>query len=96
MQLPKSVSLHIISQLAKLQLIQTYPGRKGGIQLIQVPSSISLLDVIRAMEGPLSLSGFLDEDQARRLAPGCEVNRYWVGLQARIEEDLSAVSFQNC
>ncbi len=94
MEVPKSLSLQIISRLAKLELIHTYPGRNGGIQLAHAPSRISLLDVIKAMEGPLSLAGCLDNNQKCSLAPGCTVQRYWIGLQARIEEDLASINFQ--
>jgi len=94
MEVPKSLSLQIISRLAKLQLIHTYPGRNGGIQLAHAPSRISLLDVIKAMEGPLSLASCLDNNQECSLAPGCTVHRYWIGLQARIEEDLASINFQ--
>lgn len=94
MEVPKSLSLQIISRLAKLQLIQTFPGRNGGIQLAHAPSRISLLDVITGMEGPLSLSNCLEDDQDCCLAPDCIVQRYWIGLQSRIEEDLASINFQ--
>jgi len=94
MQLPESLSLQIISRLAKLHLINSYPGRNGGIQLAQPPSEISLLDVIQAMEGPLVLSDCLDESHTCSLAPTCPVQRYWIGLQSRIEGELAKVNFQ--
>jgi Rrf2 family protein len=94
MEVPKSLSLQIISRLVKPQIIHTYPGGNGGIQLAPAPSRISLLDVIKAMEGPLSLASCLDNNQECSLAPGCTVQRYWIGLQARIEEDLASINFQ--
>ena len=56
MHLPESLSLQIISRLAHLQLINTYPGRKGGIQLAHPPGEINLYQVVSGMEGPLVLS----------------------------------------
>lgn len=94
MQLPEALSLQIISRLARLHLINSYPGRNGGIQLAQPPSEISLLDVILAMEGPILLSDCLEEGHDCDLAPGCPVQRYWIELQSKIASELAAVNFQ--
>jgi Rrf2 family protein len=94
MQLPEALSLQIISHLAKLHLINSYPGRNGGIKLAHPPSEISLLEVIQAMEGPLVLSDCLEEGHHCVLAPGCPVQRYWIGLQAKIEGELATANFQ--
>ena len=94
MLLPESLSLQIISHLAHLNLINSYPGRNGGIQLAFPPAEISLYDVIYDMEGPLTLSECLVEGHHCQLAPGCPIQDYWKGLQANIEEDLKAADFQ--
>jgi Rrf2 family iron-sulfur cluster assembly transcriptional regulator len=94
MQLPESLSLQIISQLSKLHLVNSYPGRNGGIQLAHPPSKISLLNVIEAIQGPIILSECLEDGHTCGLAPGCPVQCYWIGLQNRIEADLAGVSFQ--
>ena len=94
MLLPESLSLQIISHLAQLGLINTYPGRNGGIQLASSSSEISLYDVIRGMEGPLYLSECLEEGHHCQLAPECPVQGYWKRLQAKIEEELKQTNFQ--
>lgn len=94
MQLPEALSLQIISRLARLQLINTYPGRNGGIQLAHPAAEISLLDVIQGMEGSVVLSDCLEEGHTCSLADGCPVQRYWIDLQEKIEGELAAVSFQ--
>jgi Rrf2 family protein len=94
MQLPESLSLQIIARLAKLELIKTYPGRKGGIQLAHPPAEISLLDVIEGIEGPLILSDCLEVGHSCSLAPGCPVQSYWVGLQGRLAGELASVNFE--
>ena len=93
MLLPESLSLQIISHLAHLGLINSYPGRNGGIQLANPPSEISLYDVIRGMEGPLYLSECLEEDHHCQLAPECPVQGYWKGLQHKIEGELKQANF---
>lgn len=94
MFLPESLSLQIISRLAHLNLIKSYPGRNGGIQLAHPPAEISLYDVVRGMEGPLSISDCLEETHHCQLEPDCPVQAYWKSLQGKIEEDLKQVDFQ--
>lgn len=93
MLLPESLSLQIISRLAHLGLINSYPGRNGGIQLANPPSEISLYDVIQGMEGPLYLSECLEEGHPCQLAPKCPVQGYWKGLQAKLKQELMETNF---
>lgn len=94
MFLPESLSLQIISHLAHLNLINSYPGRNGGIQLAHPASEITLYDVIRGLEGPLYLSECLEEDHQCQLEPGCPVQEYWIGLQTKIEQELKETDFE--
>lgn len=94
MFLPESLSIQIISHLAHLGLINSFPGRKGGIQLAKQPSEISLYDVVRGMEGPLILSECLEEEHQCQLAPGCPVQGYWIDLQSRVIEQMREMDFQ--
>jgi Rrf2 family protein len=95
MLLPESLSVRIISQLAHLNLIKSYPGRNGGIQLARPSAEITLYDVIRGMEGPLTLSECLEEGSHCELSPHCPVQEYWVDLRKRLTGDLKSVNFQN-
>lgn len=95
MLLPESLSLQIISHLVHLNLIRSYPGRNGGIQLAHPPGDITLYDVIRGLEGPLYLSECLEEDHPCQLAPECPVQDYWKELQNKIEKELQGTNFQH-
>ena len=95
MLLPESLSLQIISHLAHLNLIKTYPGRNGGIQLAHPAAEITLYDVVHGLEGPLYLSQCLEEGHQCQLAPGCPVQDYWKELRGKIEKELKGTNFQN-
>jgi Rrf2 family protein len=94
MYLPESLSLQIIARLAHLNLIKSYPGRSGGIQLAQPPAEITLYDVISGMEGPVSLSDCLEENHPCQLEPDCPIQSYWKGLQVKLEQELKDANFQ--
>jgi Rrf2 family protein len=51
---PRALARRIVTQLANAQLVVTTPGREGDLALARPPSEISLLDVIEAIEGPLT------------------------------------------
>jgi Rrf2 family protein len=93
MDLPEALSIQIISHLAHEKLINTYPGRNGGIQLAKSPDKITLLDIVRIMEGPVVLSECLEEGHDCVLSPNCPVQGYWVNLQSLVEEELNKKSF---
>jgi Rrf2 family protein len=94
MYLPKSLSLQIISRLAHLELINSYPGRSGGIQLAHPPAEITLYDVITGMEGSISLSACLEEDHQCQLEPDCTIQAYWKRLQGTVERELKQANIQ--
>src|SRR5215203_7078344 len=56
MLIPKALMTRIVAQLANRGLINTYPGRDGGLMLPCPASQITLKDVVEAFEGPILLS----------------------------------------
>ena len=95
MEVPESLSLQIVSRLAHLGLINTYPGRNGGIQLALDPSDLNLHQVISTYQGPLILSECLDESHFCSLAATCPVQKSWIKIQGVLEKELTGVSFQD-
>lgn len=50
----------IVSRLSKAKLLRTSPGVKGGITLARDPETITILDIIEAVEGRINLMGCLE------------------------------------
>ena len=61
--------------------------------LARPPSKISLLDVLQAMEGPVSLNGCVTEPGSCPLAEQCPVRGSWGGVNARLVADLRRQKF---
>ena len=95
MDIPESLSLQIVSRLAHLNFINTYPGRKGGIQLAVDPVELNLHQVISDYQGPLILSECLDETHECSLASTCPVQKSWIKVQSVLEKELSGINFQD-
>lgn len=82
----------IISELSRAELIETYPGPSGGIQLARSAAEITLFDFIQAMEGPLCLSDCLQQPQECPLSRDCPVRGRWGRLQRLLLQELQRTS----
>jgi Rrf2 family protein len=53
LNIPKSYLSKLFQQLVRSRLVESTRGRGGGVKLIRMGKTITLLDVIKATEGPL-------------------------------------------
>src|SRR3989475_7819363 len=58
--IPPELLAKILQRLAKCRLIVSQNGPKGGYVLTRHPSDISVGEVVRALEGPISIVSCLD------------------------------------
>lgn len=93
MQIPPSFLHRIIASLAHSQLIKTFPGREGGVQLARPSTHISLLDVYEAVEGPIQLSACFSDKTDCPLDTPCPVQKCLRQVQKTIVNELSSIHF---
>lgn len=97
MQIPPALMPRITSELAKADLLKTYPGRDGGLMLSRPAVNISLRDVVEAFEGPLLLSACLQvkgEDDCP-FQTNCPVRPKWGRVQAAMLREMAAINFED-
>lgn len=64
----------VINQLGQIGFLRTRRGRNGGLSLARSPSSITIGEVFRALEGPLPLAEcFSDADDSCPLISACRL-----------------------
>jgi len=87
---PEDFLAKILKTLADAGLVLSQRGARGGYKLAKEPREISFLDVIEAVEGPVSLNICLDSDAADhetcRVAPACTMLSVWREGQERMLE----------
>jgi Rrf2 family protein len=93
--LPPAFVRRIVARLAAAGLVTTIRGQRGGVRLGRPASRISLLDVIRAMEGGVTLSRCVDEPHTCPLAAFCPVQRAWTSATRELERHLGSVLFSD-
>jgi len=91
--LPAPYVRRVMGKLVKAGLLRTTRGMGGGVQLARPASKISLLDVVRAMEGGVALNRCVDNPRACPLAATCPVQRAWTAATRQLEGNLDAVRF---
>jgi Rrf2 family protein len=91
--IPGAFIKRIVSRLSAVGIVTTARGSKGGLVLARRPSEISLLEVVEAFEGPLSLNACVQKPGECPLSAHCPDQRTWVGATAELSKYLRAVRF---
>ena len=79
----------LIIALRRAGLVVSVRGAKGGYRLGRFPESITLLDVVEAMEGRISLVSCVQKPGLCAKAPTCPARKAWAGVNAKIRTALS-------
>ena len=91
--IPPAFIKRIVSRLSTVGIIETARGSTGGLALSRPPSHISLLEVVEAFEGPLSLNVCVQSAGGCPLTEQCPVQRSWVGATRHLAEHLEGIRF---
>ena len=89
--IPPELLAKVLQRLAKRRLIVSQNGPKGGYVLSRHPSNITVGEVIRALEGPISIVSCLDHGGCPQ-EPRCNLRRPVQKLQAAITQMLDTMS----
>ncbi len=93
MLIPKNFLPRIVAKLAQENIVVTFAGRDGGLQLARPPEKITLRDIVEAFEGPLLLSECMLDNNFCPFETDCTVRTRWTRLQKVILEELASTTF---
>jgi Rrf2 family protein len=85
--IPASFLRKIFQTLVRAGLLHSVRGAKGGFSMGRPADTITVLEVIEAIEGPIALQPCLDEPDDCAYLPGCAL----CGLWGEAQEGLRAV-----
>ena len=90
-QIPPELLAKILQRLAKRRLIVAQAGPKGGYVLSRQPNEISVGEVVRALEGPISIVSCLDHSGCPQELR-CNLRRPVQKLQTAISQMLDTMT----
>jgi len=90
-QIPPELLAKILQRLAKRRLIVSQNGPKGGYVLSRQPDAITVGEVVRALEGPISIVSCLDHSGCPQELR-CNLRRPVQKLQAAISQMLDTMT----
>jgi Rrf2 family protein len=93
MRIPPSFLAKIVSQLSVAGVVQTSRGARGGVSLARAPKDINLLEVIEAIDGPITLNECVPDRSACVFGDDCPVHDIWCETQTKLVEQLGKANF---
>ena len=93
MEIPKSFLAKILQKLARASLVKSFRGVKGGFQLARLPEEISLLDVMEAIEGEVSMNACALDQTVCSRSETCPVHPAWVEIRKDVRKILKKYNF---
>jgi Rrf2 family protein len=92
-RIPPSFLAKIISQLSIAGLIHTSRGARGGVSLARPPENISILEVVEAIDGPLTLNECTHSTDGCPFGEECPIRPVWCEAQSALVERLRNTNF---
>lgn len=82
----------IVADLASAKILETKRGAKGGVRLCIPPESISLMDVLEAVDGNFGLSYCACHQVDCYREPYCAIRKALLRVQRGLEEELRRIT----
>jgi len=95
-KIPMRFLLKILRLLTKEEIVESHRGVNGGYALARHPSKITMLDVVEAIEGPITVNRCLyaPEECNKNFSKHCPVHKALFELQKSMAEHLKRYNFQ--
>ncbi len=94
--IPERFLEQVMSSLKRAGLVESIRGAQGGYLLTRDTSSVSLADVIEAVEGPLEVMSCTSEKNTRcKEKELCALKDVWSDVQGVIVDALDAITLED-
>ena len=92
-EIPPSFLAKIIPQFSIAGLIHTSRGARGGVALAREPEDISLLEVVEAIDGPITLNECTADPDVCAFGDNCPIHEVWCEAQEKLVSKLRESTF---
>lgn len=85
----------IFSALKKAGLIKSVRGAQGGYLLVKEPKDVTVGDILVVLEGPVSISDCVVDEDVCKNSGICVTKVVWERLKKGIEDVINSITLQN-
>jgi len=93
-RIPVPVLADILVAMKRRGLVANALGPNGGYRLARPPSSITLGDIVRAVDGPLALIADRDPDDLSYTGPTTALRTVWLAVRGSVTDVLDNVTLE--
>lgn len=93
--IPYAFARSIQHDLVKGSLIKTVRGARGGLALNCDPAEVSLLEVLEAIQGPVSISLCVMDPASCDKQKDCAYNKLWQGADRLLNEYFGSITLKD-
>jgi len=91
--LPLPTVQKLVSKLSAAGLIESARGTGGGFRLARPPATISLADIVEAIEGPIAMTACVDQGKHDCcVEETCRVKPHWNAVNGAVRGALAGVT----
>ena len=91
-QVPYQLACKLMQKLNNVKLVASCMGPKGGFELGNEPSKISLLEIVEAIQGPISMNRCVMNKDACSRKKFCTVRQKLIDIQKNMTRDLASIT----
>jgi len=92
-EVPPHFLAKIAQQLARAGIIEILQGANGGYRLLTDPSEITLLSVIEAVIGEISINDCVSRPESCHNSATCAIHRVWNKANRQLRDTLRGTNF---
>ena len=89
MMIPADYISKVVQALARAGMVESVAGRNGGAQLARDPAELSMLEIVEAVDGPVTLTRCVVRPGACPRDTYCVVHDFWKAAQKGLVGALS-------
>ena len=86
---------HLINPLKAAGLIESIRGAHGGYVLAKPLSDISIKEIVRSLEGPLTLVACVEKPASCKKAQSCVARDVWKEVADKISDTLDSITLKD-
>jgi Rrf2 family protein len=85
--IPREFSAKVLKELCRAGFIRSRLGPRGGYRLVKSPQELTVLEIIEALDGPLSISDCIDDPEFCGRSGACRMHQ----LFGRVNEQMKHI-----